>query len=41
MTILIAATVFLSIGAGTNNVRIAQYPVTNGEYAQFVAWYLH
>ena len=36
MTTSIIAAAFLAIGNATNGVQMAQYPVTNGEYAQFV-----
>ena len=36
MTTSIIAAAFLAIGNGADGVKIAQYPVTNGEYAEFV-----
>ena len=36
MTASIIAAAFLAIGNGADGVKIAQYPVTNGEYAKFV-----
>ena len=36
MNVFLVAAIFFSIGNGMNDDKIAQYPVTNAEYAQFI-----